>query len=430
LDTKQITILKNIGGFGFTLNSLLRDLKGFNGETVKIPINSYGGSVLDGLSIYNTITGLPYRIETSVVGYAISMGSVLMMAGDKRTMPSASYFMIHDAWAYTDGNAKELRKDANRLEMFSNDIASIYSKKTGMKKQEVRDLMEAETWLSSKDAKKYGFVDSLTKGAEIDISQISDESLYSIWDFFMELKNEPPSDVINKFLPYIENHNKPVKGEVIGIDKGHSKLILNSSNMDIFKKLLGKKEDAPKADPVAEAKKIEAAKAEAKAKEEEGTQAEDFAKKLDDVLNTINTKVDSASSKSEENSSLMKDLAEAVKTNNETTAEAIADLKKMAAGNNTGIQDLVSVFKGLVDQSDSTKAMVQTLAKKENDKKSVPSALNILGNDKKEDPFLAKKEVKDKKDSNNKVVLPLEGWMKGANFNPGAFISSQSKEVN
>lgn len=163
----QINILEDIGGWGFTLNSLLRQLRGKrNVKKLKIPINTYGGFVTDGMAIYNTLRGRPEKVETMVVGYAMSMGSILLMAGDHRSMPENGYVMIHNPWSMAIGDVNDMENEANTLGMLTKDLASVYVRATGLEEKVILDMMERETWMNGAEALRLGFVDEVTDGVE------------------------------------------------------------------------------------------------------------------------------------------------------------------------------------------------------------------------------------------------------------------------
>lgn len=166
----QINIFDEIGGWGFTFNSLTDQLKGFKGQRIKVPINSFGGSVFEGMAIYNTLLGRSEFIEAHIVGYAMSMGSVIAMAADEVTMPENGYFMIHNPVNAEYGDADDMESMSGVLRMITDDLANIYAKKTGLTVNKVKKMMKAETWLNAKEAKKMGFVDRLTKGANFEAS--------------------------------------------------------------------------------------------------------------------------------------------------------------------------------------------------------------------------------------------------------------------
>lgn len=135
-------------------------------ESVEVEINSPGGSVFEGNRIYNALRSMSARgveITTTVNGLAASMGSVILMAGDKRNMTKGSRVMIHEASTVAWGDARALRKNAELLEGISSEIAGIYAERTGGDPKSIRQLMLAETWMTAEDAKANGFIHSIIK---------------------------------------------------------------------------------------------------------------------------------------------------------------------------------------------------------------------------------------------------------------------------
>ena len=166
-DTLQINILDEIGGWGFTLKDLMDQTKGFKGSNVSIPVNSFGGSVAEGFSIHNAIKGMSQKTESYVVGYAMSMGTIVALAADVVKMPKNGYWMIHEPWMLAGGDASDMNKTSELLEKTAVQLAQIYSDKTGIPLAEIRTMMKEETWLTGQEAKNMGFVDELTEPVEI-----------------------------------------------------------------------------------------------------------------------------------------------------------------------------------------------------------------------------------------------------------------------
>lgn len=135
-------------------------------EAVEIEINSPGGSVFEGQRIYNSLREMSARgveISTTVNGLAASMGSLILMAGDKRAMTQGSRIMIHEASTIAWGDARVLRKNAEVLESVSAEIAGVYADRTGGDKDDIRNLMYAETWMDTETAKANGFIHAIIK---------------------------------------------------------------------------------------------------------------------------------------------------------------------------------------------------------------------------------------------------------------------------
>lgn len=166
-DEAEILLYDEIGGWwGIQAEDIRRELSGLTAKTVHVRINSPGGSVFDGMAVYNAIREHTARIVTHIDGVAASMASVVALAGDEVRMSESAFFMIHEPWTITIGNAEQLRKDAALLDKIGGTAAKIYQAKTGTTADEVREWMEAETWFTGQEAIDAGFVDALENQAE------------------------------------------------------------------------------------------------------------------------------------------------------------------------------------------------------------------------------------------------------------------------
>ena len=90
------------------------------------------------------------------------------MAGDQRTMAPASLLMIHNAWTYAAGNAAELRKTADDIEIITQASVEAYKQVATISEKEIKALMDAETWILPKDAVAYGFATDIDEPDEDD----------------------------------------------------------------------------------------------------------------------------------------------------------------------------------------------------------------------------------------------------------------------
>ena len=100
---------------------------------IEIYINSYGGSVFEGTAIYNQLKRHPARKVVHVDGFACSIASVIAMAGDEVIMPRNTLMMIHNTWMCACGNAAELRKAADDLDVINTAGRHAYLQKAGDK---------------------------------------------------------------------------------------------------------------------------------------------------------------------------------------------------------------------------------------------------------------------------------------------------------
>jgi ATP-dependent protease ClpP protease subunit len=125
-----------------------------------VAINSPGGSVFDGLAIFNALRMHPARIITRVDGLAASAASFIAQAGDERIMVDSSQMMVHNAWGVAAGNAADMRDFADFLEQQSVNIAELYAaRSTSHDATFYSEMMSSETWLSAAQAVESGLAD-------------------------------------------------------------------------------------------------------------------------------------------------------------------------------------------------------------------------------------------------------------------------------
>ena len=128
---------------------------------ITLHLNSEGGVVTEGLSIFNAIDNYDGNVTVVVDTIAASIATVICCAADKVVMNANAKFMIHRAWTVAAGNCLAFRATAEIMEMMDADIAAAYSEKTGLDEVEILDMMSAETWFTAKAALKAGFVDEV-----------------------------------------------------------------------------------------------------------------------------------------------------------------------------------------------------------------------------------------------------------------------------
>lgn len=128
------------------------------GRDLNIYINSGGGSVFAGIAIYNMLKRYPGKKNCYVDALAGSIASVLpFVADEKPTIPANAFLMIHKPWAGCEGNANELRKMADDLDRIEVGIWKIYEDHMaeGVTIDQIKELMEKETWLDGETAAQY-----------------------------------------------------------------------------------------------------------------------------------------------------------------------------------------------------------------------------------------------------------------------------------
>lgn len=140
---------------------LSKKIEGIESGNINLYINSYGGEVAEGLAIYNALKRHKATVKTYCDGFACSAASVIFMAGDERIMGDASLLMIHNAWTYASGNAEDLRKVADDLDIMSDAAANAYRAAINIDDSKLSKLLDNETWISPQDAVDMGFATSI-----------------------------------------------------------------------------------------------------------------------------------------------------------------------------------------------------------------------------------------------------------------------------
>lgn len=172
----------------------LRQMKG----DLTVHINSPGGDVFAGVAIYNALKDYSKgKVVVKVDGLAASIASVVAMAGDEIIMSPGSMMMIHNPWSVGVGSSDELRKAADTLDQIKDSILPIYTERSGMSEDEVKDLMDAETWMTAEKAVELGFADTVQKAVKEKEEPVN--LMYSNFAFSMSATKSAMQDFINKF---------------------------------------------------------------------------------------------------------------------------------------------------------------------------------------------------------------------------------------
>lgn len=147
--------------WGYSPIQLQEELDKLDGAALTVHIDSVGGDVSAGLSIYNTLLTYPGEVKTITEGFACSAASVIFMAGDMRVMREASLLMIHNAWTLAMGNAGDLRKAADDLDKINQVVRSIYQRYVSIGEDELQALLDNESWIQPQEAVDYGFATAI-----------------------------------------------------------------------------------------------------------------------------------------------------------------------------------------------------------------------------------------------------------------------------
>lgn len=144
--------------------------KGDLKDDVHITLNSYGGSVNAATQIHDAISAYPGKVHITISGTAASAAVGLVMAADELDMTAGSMMMIHDPVAMAYGNARDMQGMIDTLNTAKDSILNVYEGRIKITREKAADMMSAETWMDSKTALEYGFIDGIAEKKETENS--------------------------------------------------------------------------------------------------------------------------------------------------------------------------------------------------------------------------------------------------------------------
>jgi len=132
-----------------------------NATELKLIINSRGGSVYEGFSIYNDLKDSGIKVTAYIHGFCGSIATLIASAAGYVEMSETAQYMIHNASGGAQGTASEIESTAEALKQIDTILAQNYSNKTGKSVEEIKVLMDKTTYMTPQEAKSLGFVDAV-----------------------------------------------------------------------------------------------------------------------------------------------------------------------------------------------------------------------------------------------------------------------------
>ncbi len=135
------------------------------GSDIRIVFNSPGGSTFAGFALFDFLRDLSdkgHKVTTEVRGFAASMGSILLQAGDERVVGKNAHIMIHEVSAMGIGKASELEDTVELVKRMQDKALDIYTDRSTMTKNQIsRKWKRKDWWLDAEEAVKLGFADRI-----------------------------------------------------------------------------------------------------------------------------------------------------------------------------------------------------------------------------------------------------------------------------
>lgn len=168
----EILLYDQIGedwfGGGISAKTISEELKKLPSSVkqINLRINSPGGSVFDGMTIYQRLKDHPAKVTAYVDGLSASIASVIMMAADEIIIGDGAMIMIHKPLTGIYGNSSEMERMIEILDKIESQMITIYMKKTGLGRTEIMKMVADETWMTSEEAVDLNFADRTFEASE------------------------------------------------------------------------------------------------------------------------------------------------------------------------------------------------------------------------------------------------------------------------
>ena len=150
-----------------TVDAVRFQIDGFDRALpLMVELNSDGGSVADGVAIYNLLRGWAGGLEVQVVGWALSIASVILQAGTKRSAHESALIMVHAPWTSSTGNATAMRTSAELLDQVGQTMLTIY-RRTGQSDAIILGWLDGtDHWFTAAEALALGLIDNVIAATE------------------------------------------------------------------------------------------------------------------------------------------------------------------------------------------------------------------------------------------------------------------------
>lgn len=176
-DQAEIFVYDIIGWPFNDAGELIRMISDMKGSPILVRVNSPGGDVFDANALYNAFKAHDAKVTMRIEALAASAASYLVLAGTEVQAYRNAMMMIHEPWTIALGNQYDFREIADVLGQISGNMVDIYAAESKIGKREVREMMKSETWMTAKQMKEKGFVDTIIDGdaakAQFDLSMFA-----------------------------------------------------------------------------------------------------------------------------------------------------------------------------------------------------------------------------------------------------------------
>lgn len=203
-------------------HSIKTEIDALDVDTINVYINSYGGEVAEALAIYSTLKRNKAKVKTYCDGFACSAATIIFAAGDERIMGSIALLMVHNCMSYVGyANSEELRKAAEDNDKINGASIEAYKSVVNVSEEEIKALMDNETWLTAKEALEMGFATEIADAEESEEPAqsarqlVRDKILAAVAKEAADTKEDRILDKLDEVLKAVQRGDDPEQGDAL-----------------------------------------------------------------------------------------------------------------------------------------------------------------------------------------------------------------------
>ena len=208
----DVFILDEIGGYGISAKNFIRDLSEIQADVINLHVDSVGGSITDGIAMYNFLRAKDAQVDVYIEGMAGSIASIIILAGDNVYIPENASVFTHlpmlSELEYP--NRKDLQEGIDQLAKFEQVLANIYMKHTGADAETVKSWMENDTFFFGQEAVDAGLATAVVDKVEM-VARINDVLKTPLFASIPQEVGEKLEQIRNEVKPIMENTEQEVE---------------------------------------------------------------------------------------------------------------------------------------------------------------------------------------------------------------------------
>ena len=208
----DVFILDEIGGYGISAKNFIRDLAEINADVINLHVDSVGGSITDGIAMYNFLRAKDAQVDVYIEGMAGSIASIIILAGDNVYIPENASVFTHlpmlSELEYP--NRKDLQEGIEQLAKFEQVLANIYMKHTGADADTVKSWMENDTFFFGQEAVDAGLATEVVDKVEM-VARINDVLKTPLFASIPQEVGEKLEKIRNEVKPIMETQKEEVE---------------------------------------------------------------------------------------------------------------------------------------------------------------------------------------------------------------------------